>query len=70
MSTLVLNEVADLHELGEVGRGAELLPALVNAVIYFGCWWWIRRCCLRDVDRCLGRLNEREQPESIAPLLD
>ena len=70
MATLVLNESNSLHELGDVGRDSELLPALINAVVYLGCWWWIRRCCLRDADRCLGRLNEREQPESVAPLLD
>jgi hypothetical protein len=70
MSTLVLNETSSLHELGEVGRGAELLPALVNAVVYFICWQVIRRWCLQDADRCLGRLNEREAIAAEAPVLD
>ena len=70
MATLVLNESSSLHELGDLGRDSELLPALINAVVYFGCWRLIRRCCLRDADRCLGRMNEREQPEPVATLID
>lgn len=40
------------------------LPVVLNSVIHGGLWWWLRRQCLENADRFLGRGRRRSDESS------
>ncbi|HVV99880.1 MAG TPA: ABC transporter permease subunit [Planctomycetaceae bacterium] len=61
-SVVLMNENVYLDTVTQPHGGSEFIPILLNSLLYFACLVVIRRRCLRDANRCLGRLNERPTP--------